>query len=260
MFKFSQLVTMNYVIIENEAYALENLKHSIAGLRPAWQLVFTAESVEQTVAFLRSRPAIDLIFMDIELVDGTCFDIFRQVKVETPIIFTTAYDDFAIQAFKVNSVDYLLKPIGELALSEAIIKYERLTSHPNIDYQTLLAHMSRPPGRQRILISSGDTFGYVMIDDVAFFVSEDKYVYAVMRNGQRRMTNFSNLAEVEAIVDNTRFTQVSRSIIASIESIGKVSKYFNGRLKVQVCAGGEVQEAVVSAARRQVFLDWLGGK
>lgn len=251
---------MKYIIIENEAYALENLKLAVQQLRPSWQLVFTAESVEESVIFLQAKPDIDLIFQDIELVDGTCFDIFKQVKVETPVIFTTAYDHFAIQAFKVNSIDYLLKPISETALSDAIIKFERLSSRTAIDFQALLSHMQRQATRQRILIASGDSFGFVMLNDIAYFLSEDKYVYAVMRNGQERMTDFKNLAEVEAIIDSSRFIQVSRSIIASIESIGKVSKYFNGRLKVQVNAGSTRHEAVVSAARRQAFLDWLGGK
>ena len=112
---------MNYIIIENEAFALENLKHTVARLRPDYHLMFTAESIEDSVEYLLGKPDIDLIFMDIELVDGNCFEIFRQVKVETPVIFTTAYDDFAIQAFQVDSIDYLLKPI---AINELIIKLE----------------------------------------------------------------------------------------------------------------------------------------
>ena len=246
---------MNYIIIENEAFALENLKHTVARLRPDYHLMFTAESIEDSVEYLLGKPDIDLIFMDIELVDGNCFEIFRQVKVETPVIFTTAYDDFAIQAFQVDSIDYLLKPIGDEALGAALDKLERLTSKQTAapDYTSLLRQMLQPANRQRILLSS-------VIDDVAYFLSEDKYVYAYLRSGQRRMTEFRNLAEVEEILDSSHFFLVARNIIASIESIGKVSKYFNGRLKVEVQAGTDRQEAVVSAARRQPFLDWLGGK
>ena len=253
---------MNYIIIENEAFALENLKKIIEQLRPDWHLQFTAESVEETVEYLLSKPDIDIIFMDIELVDGNCFEIFKRVKVETPVIFTTAYDDFAIQAFKVNSIDYLLKPITENAVSEALEKFERLTVKraEMPDYSQLLKQLMQPASRQRILINSGDNYGYVMIEDVAFFLSEDKYVFVYLRSGVRRMTDFRNLGEVERIVDLKRFFQVSRNVIASIESIDKVGKYFNGRLKVTVKAGNEKQEAMVSAARRQAFLDWLGGK
>jgi DNA-binding LytR/AlgR family response regulator len=253
---------VNYIIIENEAFALENLKQTVARLRHDYHLTFTAESIEETVEYLRTHPDISLIFMDIELVDGNCFEIFRQVKVETPVIFTTAYDDFAIQAFHVNSIDYLLKPIGDEALGTALDKLERLTGKnpATPDYATLMRQMLQPTNRQRILLNSGDNYSYAMIDDVAYFMSEDKYVYACLRSGQRRMTEFHNLAEVEGILDQRRFFQVARHIIASIESIGKVSKYFNGRLKVEVRADNDRQEAVVSAARRQPFLDWLGGK
>ncbi len=255
-------MAVNYIIIENEAFALENLKHTVARLRPDYHLMFTAESIEDSVEYLLGKPDIDLIFMDIELVDGNCFEIFRQVKVETPVIFTTAYDDFAIQAFQVDSIDYLLKPIGDEALSAALDKLERLTSKQTAapDYTSLLRQMLQPANRQRILLSSGDNYSYAMIDDVAYFLSEDKYVYAYLRSGQRRMTEFRNLAEVEEILDSSHFFLVARNIIASIESIGKVSKYFNGRLKVEVQAGTDRQEAMVSAARRQPFLDWLGGK
>ena len=139
---------MNYIIIENEAFALENLKQTVARLRTDYNLTFTAESIEDAVEYLRMHPNIDLIFMDIELVDGNCFEIFRQVKVETPVIFTTAYDDFAIQAFQVNSIDYLLKPIGDEALGAALDKLERLTSKQTAapDYTTAPdAATSQPP-------------------------------------------------------------------------------------------------------------------
>lgn len=253
---------MKYIIIENEAFALENLKKIVTRLRPDWHLQFTAESVEETIEYLLAKPNIDLIFMDIELVDGNCFEIFKRVKVDTPVIFTTAYDDFAIQAFKVDSIDYLLKPITEDAVSEALEKFERLTvkKDETPDYTQLLQQLMPPANRRRILISSGDNYDYVMIEDVSFFLSEDKYVFVYLRSGVRRMTEFRNLSEVECIVDTKRFFQVSRNVIASIESIDKVSKYFNGRLKVIVKAGNEKQDAVVSAARRQTFLDWLGDK
>lgn len=253
---------MNYIIVENEAFALQNLQLTVSRLRPDYNLVFTAESVEETVEYLLSKPTIDLIFMDIELVDGNCFEIFRQLKVETPVIFTTAYNDFAIQAFQVNSIDYILKPIGDDALSTALDKLERLIakSQPTPNYSQLLQRMLQPSSRQRILLSSGDNYNYAMLDDISYFISEEKYVFACLNTGQRRMTEFVNLSQVDAIIDHSRFFQLSRNIIASIESIGKVSKYFNGRLKVVVNAGKDHQEATVSAARRQAFLDWLGGK
>ena len=123
-------MTINYAIIENEEYAKRMLEHSISTLRPDYRLVFTSDNIADTVDWLASRADVDLIFMDIELDDGNCFDIFNQVRVDTPVIFTTAYDDYAIKAFKVNSVDYLLKPVKQSELQTALTKMEAL--HPQI--------------------------------------------------------------------------------------------------------------------------------
>ena len=140
-------MTINYAIIENEEYAKRMLEHSISTLRPDYRLVFTSDNIADTVDWLASRADVDLIFMDIELDDGNCFDIFNQVHVDTPVIFTTAYDDYAIKAFKVNSVDYLLKPVKQSELQTALTKMEAL--HPQVSQRVLLrAHggMTSAPG------------------------------------------------------------------------------------------------------------------
>ena len=252
-----------YAIIENEEFALLNLKMMVEQLRPNYELVFTGESVEDSVRFFSGKPELDLVFMDIELTDDNCFEIFRRVEVRTPIIFTTAYNDFTLQAFKVNSVDYLLKPIAESDLENAIIKFEAVVAprHPEIpDYTELIKSFASRFKQSRILISSGDNYSYTEIEDVAFFIRDEKYVCAVLRNGRSYITDFQNLSEVEQVVDPSRFFQVSRNIVANITAIGKVSKYFTGRLKVIVGIGEQSHEVVVSAARRTDFLNWLGGK
>lgn len=252
----------HYIIIENEEYALINLKQMIGQLRPDYELVFTAESVEESVAFFQTNPKIDLIFMDIELTDGNCFEIFRQVDINVPVIFTTAYNDYAIQAFKVTSIDYLLKPIAEQDLSLALAKYERLKSPRMPDYQQLLSTLGirkSSTQRERILITIGDNYSYVNTADIDFFMRDEKYVYVVLNNGKRHITEFQNLSEVEAGLDATRFFQLSRNIIVCITAITKVSKWFTGRLKVSVGKGEYAQSVVVSAARRSSFLEWLGG-
>ena len=253
---------MKYAIIENEAYALEHLKRVVSSLRTEYELVFTAESVEECINYFGQQHSVDIIFMDIELVDGNCFDIFRAINIKTPIIFTTAYDAYAIQAFKVNSIDYLLKPIADKDVEAAIRKFEThyIKTNKTPDYKQLYPFIHKNLARRRILVNSGDTYSYIQTDEIAFFVSEDKYVYATLKNGRRRMTDFQNLSEVEAEVDGSDFFQLSRNLIASISAIGKVSKFFTGRLKVEIEAGEEKQEVVVSAARKKLFLDWLGGK
>jgi len=246
-----------YAIIENEQYSLQNLQNIVAQLRPDYQLIFTAESVEDTVAWLLSRPAVDVIFMDIELVDGNCFEIFDQVQVVVPIIFTTAYDTFALEAFKVNSVDYLLKPITPEHVERALSKLERAHQHP--DYNQLASVMQSRNQRQRILTSNGDSYSYVSISDVAFFLSEDKYVFVYTHDGKRHITDYPSLGDLMATLSPDTFFQLSRSMIANINAITGVNKYFNGRLRVHVKAGDNTQTATVSAARKRDFLNWLGG-
>ena len=251
---------MRYAIIENETFALQNLQRMISAVRPQYELCFTAESVEESVAFFSSSPQLDLVFMDIELTDTNCFSIFEQVKMEIPIIFTTAYDDFALQAFKVNSVDYLLKPISEEELLKAIVKFEQHRRHDVAGYGPL-AELFRPkPKRERILVSLGDNYLHVKLDDVAYFVRDDKYVCVVLTNGKRYITDFQNLGEVSNIVPSQQFFLISRNVITHIQAITKVSKWFTGRLNVHISAGEGDLAVVVSSARRKDFLDWYGGK
>jgi DNA-binding LytR/AlgR family response regulator len=258
---------MRYAIVENEELALLNMRRSVEELRPDYLLVFTAESVEDTITQLQAHTQLDLIFMDIELTDGNCFQIFQQVKVSTPIIFTTAYDDYAIQAFKVNSIDYLLKPISDRELQRAIEKFEMLHTPAAVvpDYARLVDCFRNitptpHPLRDRILIKVGDNYSNVGMNDIAYFLRDDKYVTAVLTNGKRRITDFQNLNEVEQCVDPYRFFQLSRNIITNITAISKVSKWFKGRLNVTISAGDDHETVVVSAARKDDFLDWYGGK
>lgn len=251
---------MKYAIIENEVFALQNLKNMVEEVRPDYELVFTAESAEECVDYFSSSPQIDLIFMDIELTDSNCFHIFEQVEVSTPIIFTTAYDNYAIKAFKVNSVDYLLKPISEAELKKAIEKFENSRGGSIPDYAQLLTSRLSKGNRQRILISMGDKYSYVNISDVAYFIREEKYVNAILFDGKSRITDFQNLSEVMAEVSHTEFFFISRNVVTNIEAISNVSKWFNGRLHVTVGRNNFERTIVVSSSRKKDFLEWLGGK
>lgn len=220
---------VKFAIVENEDIALENLLDDIRKLRPDYELVFTADSVENTIRCLQQHPETQIVFMDIELTDGSCFEVFRRMQVNTPIIFTTAYDQYAIQAFKFHSVDYLLKPIAPTELLAALVKFEEYMTVqkpapvviPQVLEQMARAEQQR---RERILICTGDNYSYVNIADVAFFLRDEKYVYAVLSDGRRRITDFPSLTEVEQQVDARQFFLLSRNIIASIGSIEKVNK------------------------------------
>lgn len=208
--------------------------------------------------YFSAQPSLDLIFMDVELTDANCFTLFEQVRMATPIIFTTAYDEYAIKAFKVNSVDYLLKPIGEEDLRKAIEKFEtnRRTMLP--DYAAL--QPIRPENhRKRILITLGDKYYYINIADVAYFLREDRYVNAIMTDGKSRVTDFQNLAEIMDQVSAADFFLLSRNVVVNITSITSVSKWFSGRLNVTIGRDSWERSIVVSANRKKDFLEWLGG-
>ena len=252
---------VRYAIIENEEFARENLRQTVASLRPGWKLVFTAESVEECIEYFSGEPDADVVFMDIELVDGNCFRIFDQCEVTAPVIFTTAYDDYAVKAFEVNSVHYLMKPISAGALEKALQKYEKgAEAQQSPDYSSIMRALKPPtPARSRILISSGDNYMYLPVEDVAYFIREEKYVEAVRHDGKAYVTDFKNLSEAYAVVDPGSFFQLSRNIVTSIRAVGKVSKWFNGRLRVELRCGDRQETVVVSQSRRQDFLDWFCG-
>lgn len=245
---------IRYAIIEDNPFAVEHLKQMIMQLRRDWELVFSASSVAKTTSFLQSGESVDLIFMDIELSDDKCFAIFDHINTVVPIIFTTAYDSHAIRAFKVNAVDYLLKPVDTTKLLHAIDKFECL--FPNVSANTASAVSDETT--DRILTVSGDKYNYVNISEVSYFISEDHCVLAILGDGTRRMTNFPNLTELEATLTKKDFFRISRNVIVSIGSIIKVSKYFKGRLLVTISSGTETLDISVPASRRDSFLSWLG--
>ena len=250
---------MKYAIIEDEQIAMQNLDQMIRQLRPHYQKIFQTDTAEETIKSLMSDLKPDLLFMDIELSDANCFTIFEKVDVKVPILFTTAYDEYAIKAFTVNSIDYLLKPISKDNLLRAIEKIESLSINTPIDYRKLGPEVFQRSKRQRILITIGDKYTYVNMADVAYFEREEKYVCAVLFNGKKYITDFLNLSEVEAIVNPDDFCLISRSIIVNIQAISSVYKWFNNRLKVTITCGDNTEEILVSSARRKIFLDWLGG-
>lgn len=255
-------MSVRYAIIENEYFALAHLKSVLAAIRPKYDLVFTSESVEESIAFFKKKPTLDFIFMDIELVDGNCFEIFSQVEIEIPIIFTTAYNQFAIQAFKVNSIEYILKPVSEQAVQGALEKWEKIIRVKNdtVSYKNLTTFFEEKQTKDRILITKGDTYSFIATTEIAYLVSEDKYILLVSFSGKKRLTNYTNLSQAEEELDKAQFFKVSRNSIVNLNAIDNVEKYFNGRLLINFKSDVKVSnKIVVSAARKDVFLNWLGG-
>ncbi|MEL5893468.1 LytTR family DNA-binding domain-containing protein [Bacteroides sp. GD17] len=249
---------IKYLLVEDERFAYEELKRMMQSLRPDYQLAGWAESVEQAVLLLK-QGGIDLLIVDIRLSDGLSFEIFEQCPVDLPVIFTTAYDEYAIKAFKVNSIDYLLKPIEECDLEAALCKFERngmLRSAAPECKQLEMGYLAANK-KNRFLVQVGDTFRYVETADIAFFYSEDKLTYLHLFSGKRYIINYS-LEQLESMLDRCVFFRVSRNCIANIKSLCKSSRYFGSRLKLYFqpeCP----HEVLVSRSRVADFLKWVDG-
>ena len=252
---------MKIVIIEDEAPAARRIQKLVKEIDKNITVDSLLDSIESAVSWFSNHAQPDLILMDIELADGQSFEIFNQVKITAPVIFTTAYDEFALKAFKVNSIDYLLKPIDKDALEAAITKFKNLkngygnhTTEYNLE--SLLKSLSKPQEyKSRFLIKIGDKLFPVAIEDIAYFMSEDKFTYIITRENKKYIVD-QTLDEIEKIVSPKNFFRINRQFIASIISIGSIHNHFNGKLKLTLKP--EVKEEVmVSREKAGVFKDWL---
>jgi len=248
-----------YVIIEDELLASNELTFLLRKIRPEWQLAGIAESIETACQMLHDTEA-NLIFSDICLSDGLCFDIFERQFTDLPVIFTTAYDDYAIKAFKTNSVDYLLKPVDEGDLKKAVEKYEhnylsRLSSD-NVRkageaYAGNVIH-------NRFLVHVGDRFFYVKTDDISCFYSEEKCTFIQTFSGKRYIVDYS-LGQLCPMLDPYNFMLVSRNCIASIKGVTQCVRYFAGRLRMYLEPECPV-DVIISRSRTADVLKWLNGE
>ncbi|MDR3057835.1 MAG: LytTR family DNA-binding domain-containing protein [Prevotella sp.] len=248
---------MKYLIVEDERFAYEELKRMMTELRPGYSLEKRTKTVIDTIGFLKTS-TVDLILLDIRLADGNCFEIFNHVEINTPVIFTTAYDEHAIKAFKLNSIDYLLKPFDEKELEAALVKFENIF-HSNYhktepkNFEQLLSLKTK----NRFLISKGENYHYIETADIAHFYSEDGVVFLHTFQNKRYIINYT-LDQLEQQLDSRLFFRVSRNCIGNVKAIENVAKYFNSRLKLSllpVCP----HEVLVSRVRVPDFLKWMDG-
>lgn len=245
---------MKVLVIEDEIPAQEELVRILRKHFPNIEIVDIIGSVRDSVEWLRNNTA-DLIFMDIQLLDGCCFDIFDVVEVRTPIIFTTAYDQYALKAFKVNSVDYLLKPVDEDELVAAVRKMDY--KYDNIR-NLIESYMPTVRYKTRISVKTGDIYRFLLIDGVAYFISEDGFTYAVTNNEKKHIVDYT-ISSLETQLDPKRFFKLSRGCIVSIDSIEKITAYFNSRLKVTL-KGRKNISIILSRVRVPDFLNWIDDK
>ena len=251
------------LIVEDEIPAQINLKKLIDKCCDQSRIVMTLSSVRSTIKWLEENPeGADVIFLDVELSDGICFDIFDKVDINAQVIITTAYDNYAINAFRINSVDYLLKPILESDLTRAWERCkERIEQRVTPNFETLINIVAKAGAakdkeyKKRFIVKMGEKIIIIPVEDIAYCYSEDKSTYAVNRNGTRRLLDYS-LDTVQEMLDPRLFFRVSRSCIVSINSIENISKHLGTRLKLQLTPPAE-EDVVVSRSRTSDFLEWL---
>ena len=251
------------LIVEDEIPAQINLKKLIDKCCDQSRIVMTLSSVRSTIKWLEENPeGADVIFLDVELSDGICFDIFDKVDINAQVIITTAYDNYAINAFRINSVDYLLKPILESDLTRAWERCkECIEQRVTPNFETLIDIVAKAGAakdkeyKKRFIVKMGEKIIIIPVEDIAYCYSEDKSTYAVNRNGTRRLLDYS-LDTVQEMLDPRLFFRVSRSCIVSINSIENISKHLGTRLKLQLTPPAE-EDVVVSRSRTSDFLEWL---
>lgn len=250
---------MNILIIEDEQPAAKRLNNLILEHRPQFRILDALDSVEGAVQWLRAHPAPDLMFLDIQLADGLSFDIFNQVQVQSPVIFTTAYDQYTLKAFKLNSVDYLLKPIDPEELARALDKFDQFFGKKmNYDLQTIqqmIQGMAKPHYKERFLVRVGQQMTYIAVTDIQYFYSENGMAYAKTADNKRHLIDYT-LEQLEETLDPASFFRINRKVITHIDAIQKIAPYFNSRLKLEIKPKADF-DVIVSRERVGAFKNWL---
>lgn len=250
---------MKTVIIEDEAAAARRLKKMILQLNPEAQILSEIDTVEAAVRWFKNHTAPDLIFMDIQLADGTCFDILRQTEITAPVIFITAYDEYAIRAFEVNAIAYILKPVKEEDLQKAMAKWQKLKVPAAPDYQKLLESIPiQGEYQKRLLIKIGQSIRAVEVNDIAYFFTQDKIVTLVTAENRRYPTDYT-LDELEQLLDPKQFYRINRQFIINSSAIREMYVISKSRVKLVLHPPIEMDTAV-SAERSANFKKWLTGK
>jgi len=254
---------MKIVIVEDEPFAQQELLRLIKKTGREFKLLAVIDSVEDSINWFSKNIHPDLVFLDIQLADGLSFDIFSEIELKSAVIFTTAYDEFAIRAFKLNSIDYLLKPVKLEALEAAINKFEKMKRDMSSEkagfneeqLQQVIKLMSSKNYKNRFIIRLGDQIKSIDINETAYFKAEDNVVFLLKNDGHKYIIDHT-LEQLEDMLDPGKFFRLNRTFVVAFSSIKKVSKYFNSRLLVEL-EPPEEEKILVSRARAKALLEWL---
>lgn len=249
---------MKVVIIEDESLAIERLENLLKSIAPEIRIEAKLTSIKDSIKWLTTNN-VDLIFLDIQLSDGISFSIFEQININTPIIFTTAYDQYSIRAFQLNSVSYLLKPIRKNDLIESLQKYKDLKSAFSIDFEYLLSTIkgNSTEFRKRFLIQVGDKFKKIEIDNIAYFFALEKSVYIKTFEGKTYAID-NSIDSLEKSINPSLFYRINRKYLISINSISQMYNWSRSRIKLILNPIVETTEdTIVSINRTANFKKWL---
>ncbi|MEK6478197.1 LytTR family DNA-binding domain-containing protein [Catalinimonas sp. 4WD22] len=254
---------MQVLIIEDEKPAADKLIRSLQHIDSKIEVTATLASIKQAVSWFQENRA-DLIFLDIHLSDGVSFKIFEQLQqlgiehIQTPIIFTTAYDEYAIEAFKLNSIDYLLKPVSRRDLEASLRKYQRLQGQnqpPQQDLKSLLDSLRKPAYKKRFMVSFGQRMKSIDTDQIAYFYAHDKLVQMLTLDKQKYVVDHT-IQQLDDMLDPDSFFRINRKFIVNIEAIVEMHSYSKSRVKLDLRPESPM-EAVVSVERSSDFKSWL---
>ena len=250
---------MDILIIEDEILAAERLQALIKNYDSGIRILACLDSIEESVQWLQTKTAPDLLLVDIHLSDGHSFEIFKRVTIQKPVIFTTAYDNYALDAFKLFSIDYILKPITAEALGAALNKYKNIANTIAANNYSLLSDQVKEnyasSYKNRFLAKVGQRSFFIQVNEIAYFFADNKIVYLVDTQGNRFIINFT-LEKLEPLLDPKDFFRINRKIIINANSIEQIKPYFNNRLKI-VLKGIKADEDIIISRERVVdFKVW----
>ncbi|HEX2846805.1 MAG TPA: LytTR family DNA-binding domain-containing protein [Chitinophagaceae bacterium] len=258
---------MKVLIVEDEELAVKKLVKTLAAVDPDAEVVGVADSIMATVKWINSNPLPDLILMDIELSDGQSFEIFNRVSIKCPVIFTTSYDEYALKAFKVNSVDYLLKPIQKEDLESALEKmhqlksmYKQSGSKADMNIESLVKELQEKlqlkEYRKRFLVRHAQKLVSVDTDEIAYFFSDGRLNFFKTHDNKKFVVDYT-MDELEEMLDPRKYFRISRSFYISVDSVEQIHDYFGNRLLLHLRPAVE-KESIVSREKVTEFKRWMG--
>lgn len=258
---------MKILIVEDEDLAVKKLTKTVSAVDSNAEIIGVTDSIKSTVEWLESNSVPDLILMDIELADGQSFEVFNLTQVKSPVIFTTSYDEYALQAFKVNSIDYLLKPIQKEDLQAALNKYQQMKNlyqkeerkpESNIDQiiKELQQKLQPKEYRKRFLVKQSQKLVSIDVEDIAFFFSEGRLNFFKTIDNKKFIVDYT-MDELEDMLDPDRYFRISRSFYVSIDSVDQIHDYFGNRLLLHLKPEID-KESIVSREKVTEFKKWMG--